>query len=113
MVAFDWTPIHYRTVISVLKNPFYAGAYVYGKSEKRTAIIDGRPSKTYGHGKPLTSGRLYSKGTTRVISTGQSSNGTKSNSPLTPMAGPGTPNRVEADGRFWPVFSPADIAGAG
>jgi excisionase family DNA binding protein len=53
MVAFDWTPVRYRTVISVLKNPFYAGAYVYGKSEKRTAIIDGRPSKTYGHGKPF------------------------------------------------------------
>jgi len=53
MVAFDWTPIRYRTVISVLKNPFYAGAYVYGKSEKRTAIVDGRPHKTYGHGKPF------------------------------------------------------------
>jgi DNA invertase Pin-like site-specific DNA recombinase len=53
MVTFDWTPIRYRSVISVLKNPFYAGAYVYGKSEKRTAIVDGRPRKTYGHGKPF------------------------------------------------------------
>jgi Recombinase len=25
MIVFDWTPIRYRTVISVLKNPFYAG----------------------------------------------------------------------------------------
>jgi DNA invertase Pin-like site-specific DNA recombinase len=25
-VTFDWTPIRYRNVISVLKNPFYAGA---------------------------------------------------------------------------------------
>src|SRR5881396_271678 len=33
LVSFDWTPIRYRSVISVLKNPFYAGAYVYGKSE--------------------------------------------------------------------------------
>lgn len=41
-------------MISVLKNPFYAGAYVYGKSEKRTAIVDGRPHKTYGHGKPFS-----------------------------------------------------------
>ncbi|MGO9234876.1 MAG: recombinase family protein [Methylocella sp.] len=53
MIAFDWTPIRYRNVISVLKNPFYAGVYVYGKTEKRTAIIEGRPQKTYGHGKPF------------------------------------------------------------
>jgi len=53
MVAFNWTPICYRNVIGVLKNPFYAGGYVYGKSEKRTAIVDGRPRKTYGHDKPL------------------------------------------------------------
>jgi len=53
MVAFDWTPIRYRNVISVLKNPFYAGVYAYGKSEKHTAIVDGRARKSYGHGKPL------------------------------------------------------------
>lgn len=52
LVSFDWRPIRYRTVISVLKNPFYAGVYVYGKSEKRTALVDGRLRKTYGHGKP-------------------------------------------------------------
>jgi excisionase family DNA binding protein len=53
MVSFDWTPIRYRTVISVLKNPFYAGVYVYGKSEKRTTLVDGRLRKTYGHDKPV------------------------------------------------------------
>ena len=52
MIAFDWTPIRYRNVISVLKNPFYAGVYAYGKSEKRTAIVDGHARKSYGHGKP-------------------------------------------------------------
>ncbi|WP_260684838.1 recombinase family protein [Rhizobium laguerreae] len=31
-VSFDWVPIRYRSVISILKNPFYAGVYVYGKS---------------------------------------------------------------------------------
>jgi len=50
---FDWTPIRYRNVISVLKNPFYAGAYVYGKSGKRTAIVDGRARKSYKHRKPF------------------------------------------------------------
>jgi len=53
MIAFDWTPIRYRNVISVLKNPFYAGAYIYGKSEHRTAIVDGRAQKTYGHKRPF------------------------------------------------------------
>jgi len=53
LVTFDWTPIRYRNVISVLKNPFYAGVYAYGKSENRTAIINGRARKTYGHHRPL------------------------------------------------------------
>lgn len=52
-VSFDWVPIRYRSIISVLKNPFYAGVYVYGKSEKRTEIVDGRARKSYGHGKPF------------------------------------------------------------
>jgi DNA invertase Pin-like site-specific DNA recombinase len=47
-----WQPIRYRNVISVLKNPFYAGAYAYGKSEKRTSIVEGRARRTYGHYKP-------------------------------------------------------------
>ncbi|HVX79216.1 MAG TPA: recombinase family protein [Bradyrhizobium sp.] len=53
LVAFDWTPVRYRNVISVLKNPFYAGAYAYGKGEKRTEIVDGRARTSYGHRKPL------------------------------------------------------------
>ncbi len=53
MVTFDWTPIRYRNVISVLKNPFYAGLYAYGKSEKRTTLVEGRLRKSYGHGKPV------------------------------------------------------------
>ncbi len=53
MTNFVWNPIRYRNVISILKNPFYAGVYVYGKSEKRTAIVDGRARRSYGHGKPI------------------------------------------------------------
>jgi DNA invertase Pin-like site-specific DNA recombinase len=52
LTSFDWTPIRYRNVIALLKNPFYAGAYVYGKSEKRIELVDGRAHKSYGHGKP-------------------------------------------------------------
>jgi DNA invertase Pin-like site-specific DNA recombinase len=53
MISFEWAPVRYRNVISVLKNPFYAGAYAYGKSENRTEIVDGRARKTYGHSRPL------------------------------------------------------------
>jgi excisionase family DNA binding protein len=62
MTAFEWTPIRYRNVIAVLKNPFYAGAYVYGKSEKRTTVVDGRPRKSYGHGRPLEAWEVLLKG---------------------------------------------------
>jgi DNA invertase Pin-like site-specific DNA recombinase len=53
LVSFDWTPIRYRNVICLLKNPFYAGAYIYGKTEKRTTLVDGRPRRTYKHGRPF------------------------------------------------------------
>src|ERR1700757_3725227 len=53
MASFEWMPIRYRNVIAILKNPFYAGVYVYGKSEKRTAIVDGRGRRSYGHSKPF------------------------------------------------------------
>ena len=62
MISFDWAPIRYRNVISVLKNPFYAGAYAYGKSENRTAIVDGRARKTYGHYRPLHEYEILLKG---------------------------------------------------
>ena len=53
MTNFEWMPTRYRNVIAVLKNPFYAGVYVYGKSEKRTSIVEGRARRSYGHGKPI------------------------------------------------------------
>jgi len=62
LTSFEWRPIRYRNVISILKNPFYAGVYVYGKSEKRTAIIDGRARKTYGHHKPMDAWDVFIKG---------------------------------------------------
>ena len=53
MTSFEWMPIRYRNVIAVLKNPFYVGVYVYGKSEKGTALVDGRARRSYGHSKPM------------------------------------------------------------
>lgn len=53
MTSFEWKPVRYRNVITILKNPFYAGVYVYGKSEKRAALVDGRARRSYGHSKPM------------------------------------------------------------
>jgi hypothetical protein len=33
----------------MLTNPCYAGAYAFGRTYTRTAVIDGRPHKTHGH----------------------------------------------------------------
>ena len=46
--GFDWRPIPYYNVLATLRNPFYAGAYVYGKSGTRTTVVDGRLRKSYG-----------------------------------------------------------------
>jgi DNA invertase Pin-like site-specific DNA recombinase len=61
LISFEWRPIRYRNVISILKNPFYAGVYAYGKSEKRTTIIDGRARKSYGHHKPMDTWEVFIK----------------------------------------------------
>jgi DNA invertase Pin-like site-specific DNA recombinase len=61
LASFEWRPIRYRNVISILKNPFYAGVYAYGKSEKRTSIVDGRARKSYGHHKPMGAWEVFIK----------------------------------------------------
>jgi DNA invertase Pin-like site-specific DNA recombinase len=61
LTSFEWRPIRYRNVIAILKNPFYAGVYAYGKSEKRTEIVDGRARKSYGHRKPIDTWEVFIK----------------------------------------------------
>ena len=53
LTSFEWAPVRYRNVICLLKNPFYAGVYAYGKSEKQTILIDGRARRSYGRSKPF------------------------------------------------------------
>jgi DNA invertase Pin-like site-specific DNA recombinase len=47
-----WKLPMYKSVLSVLANPFYAGAYAFGKTEARTIVEGGRAHKTHGHRKP-------------------------------------------------------------
>jgi hypothetical protein len=45
----EWALPNYTRVHAIVTNPFLAGAYVYGKSESRTTIVDGRIRRTCGH----------------------------------------------------------------
>ena len=43
-----------HSVLQVLQNPLYAGAYAFGRRGQCTAVKDGRPRKSSGHSKPMT-----------------------------------------------------------
>ncbi|MGO9519351.1 MAG: recombinase family protein [Candidatus Korobacteraceae bacterium] len=47
----EWKPPVYATIHKILSNAVYAGAYAFGKTEARTAVVDGRAKKTVGHHK--------------------------------------------------------------
>lgn len=49
-----WKLPVYHSILAILTNPMYAGAYAFGKTESRTRIVDGRARKTIGHRKPST-----------------------------------------------------------
>jgi DNA invertase Pin-like site-specific DNA recombinase len=53
LTRLTWRAPVYRNVIAVLQNPFYAGAYAYGKSHVQTKIVDGAARKIYGHRRPM------------------------------------------------------------
>jgi DNA invertase Pin-like site-specific DNA recombinase len=48
----EWKPPVYRSLHAVMGNPVYAGAYVYGKTESRTVIVDGQARRTANNPKP-------------------------------------------------------------
>jgi len=47
---------HLRAVHGIITNPFLAGAYVYGRTQTRSTIVDGRIRRTSATGWPSTSG---------------------------------------------------------
>ena len=48
LTVLVWRAPCYRNIIGVLQNPFYAGAYAYGKSRVQTTIADGVVRRAYG-----------------------------------------------------------------
>jgi len=49
----EWKLPVYNTIWHMLRNPMYAGAYAFGKTEARTRVVGGRARKSEGHQKPL------------------------------------------------------------
>ena len=49
----EWKLPVYNTVHAIVTNPFYAGAYVFGRTEDRTRVIGDRVRKSRGHAKPI------------------------------------------------------------
>ena len=47
-----WKAPAYHSVMQILHNPLYAGAYAFGRNAQRTRIIDGRAQKFSGLRKP-------------------------------------------------------------
>ena len=47
-----WQVPAHHNILSIVHNPTYAGAYVFGRTETRTRVVEGRARKTAGHRKP-------------------------------------------------------------
>jgi DNA invertase Pin-like site-specific DNA recombinase len=47
-----WKAPAYHSVMQILHNPLYGGAYAYGRRTQRTKIVDGRARKVSGFDKP-------------------------------------------------------------
>jgi len=47
-----WKLPLYHTILNILTNPTYAGAYAFGRTEARTKMTEGRARRTEGHQKP-------------------------------------------------------------
>jgi len=47
-----WASPSYSTVLSILNNPIYAGAYAFGRTRSHTTIVDERAHVTRNHRKP-------------------------------------------------------------
>jgi len=45
----SWRLPVYNTVLKMLQNPCYAGAYVFGRTTGRIRVVDGKARKTAGH----------------------------------------------------------------
>jgi hypothetical protein len=56
-----WKLPGYASLHSMLTNPIYAGAYVYGKTETPNKMVEGRTRKSAGHRRPQSGWKVLIK----------------------------------------------------
>ena len=76
-------PTTYRRILSILKNPFHAGVYAFGKRETKVTVSDGRAHKTLKTARPGRIGPGESRAITPPTSMRHSSSATASGLPQT------------------------------
>ena len=54
-----WSLPVYPALLVMLKNPTYAGAFVFGRRQTRTTVVDGRARKTKGHPRPQAQWEVF------------------------------------------------------
>ncbi len=50
----QWNLPYYSTLLCIYKNPLYAGAYAYGRTQTGTRIVEERARKSQGQRKPMS-----------------------------------------------------------
>lgn len=88
-------------MIEILKNPYYADAYIYGKTVHRTNLVEGRVRKTDHHVNPVAQWGLEWRTTTKNISIESSTSATIRRSRRKPIPVPGVSSRDVAAERFF------------
>ena len=54
LCRIEWRAPAYHSVVQILQNPIYAGAYTFGRRGNRTSVVEGRARKTTGHRRERT-----------------------------------------------------------
>ena len=49
----EWRAPAYHSIVQILHNPIYAGAYAFGRTAARTRVVEGHAVKTSGHYKTM------------------------------------------------------------
>jgi hypothetical protein len=63
-----WASPAYARIFGMLKNPTYAGVFVWGRKQTRTAIVNGRAHKTRGHARPQEKWEVTMRNQDQMIS---------------------------------------------
>jgi hypothetical protein len=66
-----WKPLGASRLHEMLRNPLYAGAYVYGRRPEKTVLVDGQVRRVRSAGRDPDQWAVRIEGHTRVTSPGR------------------------------------------